>query len=774
LAATLKTYDLLTDPADAEGSWWGWLSTITVGIEFFIGLWLVAGAYPKQARIITILCFIVLALVSLAKIATGEASCGCFGKLRVSPFFTLGFDVLALGALWWCRPAESTVISAGTRPWRVFVPLVIFVVLAISVGFRFVQSRPGALSTDGDIIGNSQSVVLDPKSWVGRQFPLIRYIDVGEDLAHGDWIVMLYRWECTVCQEVLPQYIELAHALASQSHNLRVALIELPSFSNEIRPPPQHDIAFARGRLDDARRWVVGTPLFLRIRSGEVDVVTSVPRALLYAPTAMADSAGQLLVGSDYRSEGKASSFPGFLEFRHREFLREVACGPLSLLAVLRDLGANLSSEKVQDILSEAGEHGTDLLKLSRMAEKLGYQTLGVEVTPDKLAQMGHRAIVHLNGIGFAAVVGYTPQGFRVVYPLQPPGLIPGDLFERSFGKKGNALLVSDSALVPTRLGLSEGSGDAARSYGSHLELSRSMLVVGRIHRREWEGSLTITNSGNEPLQIEKATVSCPGCSASVASQVIAPGDSSLLRANGAVTRSGGFTTTIELTTNQDEQKVVRIPVRGYVEQPVAFDRPAAEITGLLPGQAADFSVPLAVSSDVKVELLRAVAAGTSLLAPEVRIQPDGNAILHVHFKGDERIGWQRHAIAITSDPSADAVPTFFHLAVEIRPEVKVFPQTTLVREEDCHSGWKRSFELDVHTSVRGTPSVVWSDSALRQLAPLSCRPLGNRHWIIGIESPADAVPFSKGKYSLVITYGEGRTLRVPVYFGESSLLAPD
>ena len=35
------------------------------------------------------------------------------------------------------------------------------------------------LVTSGDIIGDSDFVVLEPETWVGKVFPLIPYIDIG-------------------------------------------------------------------------------------------------------------------------------------------------------------------------------------------------------------------------------------------------------------------------------------------------------------------------------------------------------------------------------------------------------------------------------------------------------------------------------------------------------------------------------------------------------------------------------------------------------------------
>lgn len=48
--------------------------------------------------------FSLLASVSFVLGVIGVPSCGCFGKLRINPWLTFAFDVVALGALWRWRP----------------------------------------------------------------------------------------------------------------------------------------------------------------------------------------------------------------------------------------------------------------------------------------------------------------------------------------------------------------------------------------------------------------------------------------------------------------------------------------------------------------------------------------------------------------------------------------------------------------------------------------------------------------------------------------------
>jgi hypothetical protein len=41
------------------------------------------------------------------------------------------------------------------------------------------------LSDAGEIIGDGKIVVLEPEKWIGKRFPLLDYIDIGDRLKEG-------------------------------------------------------------------------------------------------------------------------------------------------------------------------------------------------------------------------------------------------------------------------------------------------------------------------------------------------------------------------------------------------------------------------------------------------------------------------------------------------------------------------------------------------------------------------------------------------------------
>jgi hypothetical protein len=118
-AALLKSHALATAPlvgGDLFASRWFVLAVVQV--ELLVGLWLIAGIWPSWAWRSAIALFVVFGAASLSKALAGEASCGCFGRLAVSPWLTTGLNAAAAFALvGWCAPPpqEAPRNVAGCR-----------------------------------------------------------------------------------------------------------------------------------------------------------------------------------------------------------------------------------------------------------------------------------------------------------------------------------------------------------------------------------------------------------------------------------------------------------------------------------------------------------------------------------------------------------------------------------------------------------------------------------------------------------------------------------
>ncbi len=109
IAAILKAWQLLTLPLQGDTLWTSRpLLIALVEVEFFLSLWLFSGLKPFAAWATTLACFCIFTIATFYRIATGAASCGCFGGMDVSPWVTLmAIDLpLVTGLFFFSRPTR--------------------------------------------------------------------------------------------------------------------------------------------------------------------------------------------------------------------------------------------------------------------------------------------------------------------------------------------------------------------------------------------------------------------------------------------------------------------------------------------------------------------------------------------------------------------------------------------------------------------------------------------------------------------------------------------
>src|SRR5438445_2140510 len=72
-------------------------------------------------------------------------------------------------------------VTVSPRSYRVrLTAFATLSLLALSAGGMAASSfSPAHLDAEGDIVGNRSVVVLQPKTWVGQRFPLLKHIDLG-------------------------------------------------------------------------------------------------------------------------------------------------------------------------------------------------------------------------------------------------------------------------------------------------------------------------------------------------------------------------------------------------------------------------------------------------------------------------------------------------------------------------------------------------------------------------------------------------------------------
>ena len=114
------------------------------------------------------------------------------------------------------------------------------------------------------IVDYGKPVVLRPETWTGHRFPLLDFIDIGNDLAKGRWAVVLYHDGCPACLPVISQY----RVRGKEPRGVSVALVEMPPFSNE--GGIQANEHLAHGHVTDVNQWFVTTPVEVGLIDGIV------------------------------------------------------------------------------------------------------------------------------------------------------------------------------------------------------------------------------------------------------------------------------------------------------------------------------------------------------------------------------------------------------------------------------------------------------------------------------------------------------------------------
>jgi len=270
-AAAMKAYELGTEPVLHTGFLWSRpLLIALVECELLFAAWLLSGLRPRLTWLLLLLCFSGFACVTLYQAITRQPSCGCFGKVDVNPWYTLAFDLFALAALVRWRPRAPKLPSHLAQRQLATIVAAIVVLLTAGAGYFMLQYSPVALAESGHIGEGNDLVVLEPESWVGRQFPLLEYIDITEELEDGRWIVILYSHDCSSCHETIRKYEQIVRSWGTRPHDERIALVEVPAYGPDVQLASDVRPVFARGRLTDVKEWFIQTPAIVVLDKGVV------------------------------------------------------------------------------------------------------------------------------------------------------------------------------------------------------------------------------------------------------------------------------------------------------------------------------------------------------------------------------------------------------------------------------------------------------------------------------------------------------------------------
>jgi hypothetical protein len=242
-----------------------WFNIFVVEFELFFGVWLILGMLPKLTWFATVGCFSVFTLVSFYEAILGEKSCGCFGNVTVNPWVTTVFDLLVIALLVYVRPSgmkntETLKCFLDRYSSRLMFCAGIFLLSGGATYNWIVQTNHERLEHVGQVL-ESNVVQLDPKSWIGKKFPLRDYVVDGQELMQGTWTVLLVRSGCERCAEAKAQLVK-----NTEQNQHFVAILDVVSKMSQ----PNVNENIRNYRLTYDITWIVDAPIVLVLQDGTV------------------------------------------------------------------------------------------------------------------------------------------------------------------------------------------------------------------------------------------------------------------------------------------------------------------------------------------------------------------------------------------------------------------------------------------------------------------------------------------------------------------------
>lgn len=236
--------------------------------EVSLGLWLLTGASSHVSWTILLVVFGVFAGVSLSKAFSGVSSCGCLGAIDVKPSLMAFIDLLIIVVLIIARPPAVSA-SAWIRG-AVLASLFSLVGLAVGTFQSRIEGRWQRQTADDSDTG---LVILDgigivaPHRWIGSPCPLLKHIDIGNELTKGEWSVILYRPGCPSCETLLHEQTDLEQN-GQSNDGIQLAMVSISTSEARERMPATPNLRY--GALTAKCEWMIQTPLRWTMSDGKV------------------------------------------------------------------------------------------------------------------------------------------------------------------------------------------------------------------------------------------------------------------------------------------------------------------------------------------------------------------------------------------------------------------------------------------------------------------------------------------------------------------------
>ena len=93
--------------------------------------------------------------------------------------------------------------------------------------------------------------------------------DVREELTQGLVVVMMHRYDCPVCEDMVPIYSDYCKAMAEQGTDAyKIAFLAIPPYGDEDHVPD--DTLCIQGKLSDEQNWQLMSPVVVALLDGQL------------------------------------------------------------------------------------------------------------------------------------------------------------------------------------------------------------------------------------------------------------------------------------------------------------------------------------------------------------------------------------------------------------------------------------------------------------------------------------------------------------------------
>jgi len=241
---------------------------------------------------------------------------------------------------------------------------------------------------------------------------------------------------------------------------------------------------------------------------------------------------------------------------------------------------------------------------------------------------------------------------------------------------------------------------------GPKLQLPQKLIALG-IFTDHWQISVPIKNAGTAPLSIKAVTASCPCVTVDLNSTMMEPQQESILSIKGTQDRSGEFTHTILISTNESDRPNTIIPLRGYLEPPILLDQPALTLEMAF-GERIRTEVGVEVAPGLSEKDLAIIVPKEAPVSAAIE-KGEGRFALAIQWKGSDKPGWHHHTIALKCRAAGYEATTRLLLAVKVRPLIEVYPPSVLIRDEELSEDWTRQLVFKTSTKQQ-VGHLAWAD----------------------------------------------------------------